>query len=120
MMTTTTEALSEFLRGYGRADETALASLLDVSDWERIARQELERRATSIVQALDDATLEGHRSGHARHAGHVPTGGRRDPPGRLSPPLPCHRTPPRAGFFMTSNPQKVHLLKSSICYTALE
>ncbi len=52
MMTTTTEALSEVLRGYGRADETALASLLEVSDWERIARQELERRATSIVQAL--------------------------------------------------------------------
>jgi len=83
MMTTTTEALSEVLRGYGRADETALASLLEVSDWERIARQELERRATSIVQALDDATLEAIAAG-------------------------------------TSNPQKVHLLKSSICYTALE
>ena len=32
---------------------------MDVQDWQRIARQELERRATSIVQALDDATLEG-------------------------------------------------------------
>ena len=63
MMTTTTEALSEVLRGYGRADETALASLLEVSDWERIARQELERRATSIVQALDDATLEAIAAG---------------------------------------------------------
>ena len=58
MMTTTTEALSEVLRGYGRADESALASLLEVSDWERIARQELERRATRIVQSLDDGTLE--------------------------------------------------------------
>lgn len=57
-MTTTTEALSEVLRGYGRVDETALASLLEVSDWERIARQELERRATRIVQSLDDRTLE--------------------------------------------------------------
>lgn len=57
MMTTTTEALSEVLRGYGRVDETALASLLEVSDWERIARQELERRATRIVQSLDDRTL---------------------------------------------------------------
>lgn len=34
MMTTTTEALSEVLRVYGRADEMALASLLEVSDWE--------------------------------------------------------------------------------------
>ena len=63
MMTTTTEALSEVLRGYGRADETALASLMDVQDWQRIARQELERRATSIVQALDDATLEAIAAG---------------------------------------------------------
>lgn len=63
MMTTTTEALSEVLRGYGRANETALASLLEVSDWERIARQELERRATRIVQSLDDGTLEAIASG---------------------------------------------------------
>ncbi len=63
MMTTTTEALSAVLRGYGRADETALASLLEVSDWERIARQELERRATRIVQSLDDGTLEAIASG---------------------------------------------------------
>ncbi len=63
MMTTTTEALSEVLRGYGRADEAALASLLEVSDWERIARQELERRATRIVQSLDDGTLEAIASG---------------------------------------------------------
>ena len=63
MMTTTTEALSEVLRGYGRADETALASLLEVSDWERIARQELERRTTRIVQSLDDGTLEAIASG---------------------------------------------------------
>lgn len=63
MVTTTIEALSEVLRGYGRADETALASLLEVSDWERIARQELERRATRIVQSLDDGTLEAIASG---------------------------------------------------------
>ncbi len=63
MVTTTTEALSEVLRGYGRADEAALASLLEVSDWERIARQELERRATRILQSLDDGTLEAIASG---------------------------------------------------------
>lgn len=48
---------------YGRANEAALASLMDVQDWQRIARQELERRATSIVQALDDATLEAIAAG---------------------------------------------------------
>jgi hypothetical protein len=58
MTTPTTEAAKEVLRSYGRANEAALASLLDVQDWQRIARQELERRATSIVQVLDDATLE--------------------------------------------------------------
>jgi hypothetical protein len=55
MTTPTTETAKEVLRGYGRANEAALASLMDVQDWQRIARQELERRATSIVQALDDA-----------------------------------------------------------------
>lgn len=62
-MTTTTEALSGALCGYGRANETALASLLDVGDWERIAHQELERRATRIVQSLDDGTPEAIASG---------------------------------------------------------
>lgn len=63
MTTTTTETAKEVLRGYGRANEAALASLMDVQDWQRIARQELERRATSIVQALDDATLEAIAAG---------------------------------------------------------
>ncbi|HCJ9922171.1 TPA: hypothetical protein ACF2XL_004734 [Escherichia coli] len=45
MTTTTTETAKEVLRGYGRANEAALASLMDVQDWQRIARQELERRA---------------------------------------------------------------------------
>ena len=36
---------------------------MDVQDWQRIARQELERRATSIVQALDYATLEAIAAG---------------------------------------------------------
>lgn len=58
MITPTTETAKEVLRGYGRANEAALASLMDVQDWQRIARQELERRATSIVQVLDDETLE--------------------------------------------------------------
>ena len=58
-----TDATKEVLRGYGRTNEAALVSLLDVQDWQRIARQELERRATSIVQALDDTTLEAIAAG---------------------------------------------------------
>lgn len=58
MTTPATKTVKEVLRGYGRANEAALTSLLDVQDWQRIARQELDRRATSIVQALDNATLE--------------------------------------------------------------
>ena len=58
-----TDATKEVLRGYGRTNEAALVSLLDVQDWQRIARQELERRATSIVQALDDAILEAIAAG---------------------------------------------------------
>ena len=63
MTTTPIDAAKEVLRGYARANEAALASLLDVQDWPRIARQELERRATSIVQALDSANLEAIASG---------------------------------------------------------
>lgn len=38
MTTTTTETAKEVLRGYGCANEAALASLMDVQDWQRIAR----------------------------------------------------------------------------------
>ncbi len=38
MTTTTTETAKEVLRGYGRANEAALASLMDVQDWQRIDR----------------------------------------------------------------------------------
>lgn len=58
-----TDATKEVLRGYGRTNEAALVSLLDVQEWQRIARQELERRATRIVQALDDEALNAIASG---------------------------------------------------------
>ncbi|WP_262191525.1 hypothetical protein [Pseudomonas aeruginosa] len=48
---------------------------MDVQDWQRIARQELERRATSIVQALDDAILEAIAAGTLDM--HIPTHGDR-------------------------------------------
>ena len=39
-MTTAAEATKDILRGYGEADQAALASLVEVQDWQRIARQE--------------------------------------------------------------------------------
>lgn len=50
--------VKDVLRGYGRNDNKALGGLCAIDDWQRIARQELERRATRIVQALDETTLE--------------------------------------------------------------
>lgn len=63
MTTLPIETAKEVLRGYGHANEAGLVSLLKVQDWQRIARQELERRATSVVQALDEATLESIAAG---------------------------------------------------------
>jgi len=63
MTTPIIEAAKEVLLGYGRANEPALTALMNVQDWQRIARQELERRATAIVQSLDEETLEAIASG---------------------------------------------------------
>ena len=51
------EALKEILRGYGRQDATMLSNLQQVENWQAIAVQEQNRRATRIVEALDEATL---------------------------------------------------------------
>jgi len=53
----------DVLRGYGRADAGALVTLATHDNWQQIARQELERRATHIVQAFDEATLEAIAAG---------------------------------------------------------
>jgi len=47
----------DVLRGFGRRNEAALEDLAEFPEWQRIAQTELERRATSIVQALDDEAL---------------------------------------------------------------
>ncbi len=57
------ETLTEVLRGYGRTDKAALATLLDVSDWQRIARQELDHRATRVIQSMDQETLKAIATG---------------------------------------------------------
>ena len=79
---------------------------MDVQDWQRIARQELERRATSIVQALDDATLEAIAAGtldmRATCADRWPTRSTRPP--KPSPALPPN--PAACGVFYDFKPSK--------------
>jgi hypothetical protein len=53
----TKDSVMDVLRGYGRRNEAALDALAEIQDWRRIARQELERRSTLIVQSLDDDAL---------------------------------------------------------------
>ena len=57
------DAVEDVVRGYGKANAAGLATLMEVEDWQRIARQEIERRATGIIQALDNATLRGIAAG---------------------------------------------------------
>ena len=57
MTTDAANAATGILRGFGRHNGAALQPLGAFTDWPRIARAELERRATNIVQTLDDETL---------------------------------------------------------------
>jgi len=57
MTTDAVTAATDILRGFGRRNEAALEQLAAFTDWPRIARAELERRATSIVQTFDEQTL---------------------------------------------------------------
>lgn len=49
--------LADILRGYAHADPASLAALQQLDNWPDIARREIERRATRIIEALDDETL---------------------------------------------------------------
>lgn len=63
-MTNQTEhPVVDLLRGFGRGNEAVLDQLADVPDWPRLARAELERRATIIVQTLDEETLRAIANG---------------------------------------------------------
>ena len=53
----------DILRGFGRSNEAALSTLAEFDDWQRIARQELEQRATGIIQALGDDALQAIAAG---------------------------------------------------------
>lgn len=57
------EALKDVLRGFGRSDQAALQRLSMFDDWQRVAAAELERRATQLVEALDEETLRAIAAG---------------------------------------------------------
>jgi hypothetical protein len=57
MNQTNTEAIKEILQGFARKDPTGFEGLLGIAHWDRIAKLELERRATIVVQALDEEAL---------------------------------------------------------------
>ena len=63
MSADTYASLKDTLRGFGRRNEAALERLALFSDWQRVAGAELERRATTIVQVLDDDTLKAIAAG---------------------------------------------------------
>jgi hypothetical protein len=56
-------ATKDTLLGFGRANARGLAALLEVTDWQRIARLEIERRTTRVIQALDDDALHAIAAG---------------------------------------------------------
>jgi hypothetical protein len=62
-MSTIVDGIKEILQGFARKDPAGLANLLVIQDWDRIAEQELERRATIVVQSLDDESLGAIASG---------------------------------------------------------
>jgi hypothetical protein len=59
-----TEALKDLLRGFARSsNHAALERMSLYDDWARIAAAELERRATHIVEMLDEDTLRAMAAG---------------------------------------------------------
>ena len=55
--------LKQILRGYSRGDILQLATLASIENWSAVAAEELQRRATRVVQVLDESTLAAIASG---------------------------------------------------------
>lgn len=53
-----TERVKAYLSGYGASSDRTLVQLAIFKDWRRLAQQELERRAYSLMQYLDDDILQ--------------------------------------------------------------
>lgn len=57
------ERLSDTLTGYGQGHPEKLQQLMAFDDWQRLARNELERRRMALVGMLDSELLEAIASG---------------------------------------------------------
>ncbi|WNO10524.1 hypothetical protein [Teredinibacter sp. KSP-S5-2] len=51
------EQLGHYLNGYGRSQPQRLKDLTSITNWNKLAEQELQRRATQIIQNLDEQML---------------------------------------------------------------
>jgi len=58
------EQLKHYFRGMKRVRADHLPQLAHFDDWQRLALREIERRATGIVEMLDDAILAAIADGH--------------------------------------------------------
>jgi len=60
----TEERLADYFRGVKRAEPESLADFKNYN-WEELAKLELLKRATNLVQALDNQTLRNIAAGEA-------------------------------------------------------
>lgn len=58
------EQTRDYLRGYGSQGNGALRQLAAFDGWQRLAQQELERRACRVIGCFDDDILQAIISGH--------------------------------------------------------
>lgn len=56
-MTTIEKSLSDYLGGYTRSTPAARDHLINYPDWQRMAKIELDRRASSLLSLLPEAEL---------------------------------------------------------------
>lgn len=52
------EHVKDYLRGYGSRGSDALKQLAAFDGWQRLAQQELERRAYRVIQCFEDDILQ--------------------------------------------------------------
>lgn len=57
MMTPIEQSLADFLSGYTRTHPASRAHIINYPDWQRMARLELDHRASSLLSVLPEAEL---------------------------------------------------------------
>ncbi|PQA82727.1 hypothetical protein C5F52_14200 [Limnohabitans sp. TS-CS-82] len=55
--------LTDYLTGYGRADQGKLMAVASYSDWQRMAQHELDRRAARLLELFGEDELQAIASG---------------------------------------------------------